>query len=210
LSALLEAHALRCERDERLLFDNLHLYIQAGELLHIKGANGTGKTTLLRILAGLFSAYEGTVLWQGKLLSSFHEDYAGHVLYLGHKIGIKASLTPLENLTWYGQLHGSFNETDKINALHAVGLSGFENILCQQLSEGQKRRVALARLKLMKADLWILDEPFSAIDQQGVSQLENLLIEHRQQGGAVIFSTHQALQCAQVRVLDLEMERAYN
>lgn len=201
ITPLLELHELRCERDDRCLFTGLNLTLAAGELVQIGGANGAGKTTLLRALAGISSDYEGEIRYQGRPVNLVRWEFARDSLYLGHLPGIKKALTPVENLSWYLAQAGL--SSDITQALTAVGLYGYEDTPCYQLSAGQLRRVALARLYLSDARLWILDEPFTAIDKRGVSQLEALMAQQVAQGGAVIFTSHQDLSLPQLRVINL-------
>lgn len=186
---MLIVNQLTCERDDRLLFKDVSFAVGEGDLLQIKGANGSGKTTLLRSLVGLFQDYTGEIL----LKPSFSENQS-ELLYIGHQPGIKLNLTAQENVRWYSQLHDQSSQASIVDALEVVGLRGFEDILCEQLSEGQKRRVALARLSISRARLWILDEPFSAIDQEGVAQFEQLFDQHLQKGGAIIMTTHHMMK----------------
>lgn len=190
---LLEVRQLYCERDDRVLFDDLNFALNAGEVLQIEGANGSGKTTLLRILSGLTGNYEGDIFWRGEPRAQVRESFNRSLLYFGHQPGVKAILTPLENLQWYSAMHPAIDAERVMEALEQVGLKGYEDVPCHTLSAGQNRRVSLARLYLSDAPLWILDEPFTAIDKQGVSQKERLIQHHADQGGAVILTTHHEL-----------------
>lgn len=192
-SPLLELRQLSCERDERLLFRELNVQCHAGDLLQIVGPNGCGKTTLLRALAGISTNYQGDVLWRGQLVQQARWRYASELLFLGHLPGIKKALTPLENLRWYSELTAPCDSFQILEALAQVQLDAYADTPCYQLSAGQLRRVALARLYLSQASLWILDEPFTAIDKLGVTQLELLFQQHAAQGGVVIFTSHQDL-----------------
>lgn len=187
---MLVVNHLTCERDDRLLFKDVSFAVGEGDLLQVKGTNGSGKTTLLRSLAGLFHDYTGEILWESQKVNTVFSDYVSNIFYLGHQPAIKINLTPIENVNWYSQLHSQADIKSIKHALDVVGLRGFEDVPCQQLSEGQKRRVALARLVISQARLWILDEPFSAIDKAGVTQLETLFHQHVQQGGAIVMTTH--------------------
>lgn len=189
---MLEVKNLTAIRDERILFESLSFEIHAGELVQIEGRNGTGKTTLLRIIAGLGECECGEILWQQSKIQSDRESYHQDLLFLGHQTGIKRELTALENLRFYLAVHQqTLDESAIFQALAKVGLAGREDVPVAQLSAGQQRRVALARLWLSKKLLWILDEPLTAIDKQGVSVLEALFLSHAQQGGIVILTTHQ-------------------
>ncbi|EXJ12186.1 MULTISPECIES: cytochrome c biogenesis heme-transporting ATPase CcmA [Nitrincola] len=204
---LLIVKNLFCERDDRVLFDQLSFDVSAGDVVQIEGQNGSGKTTLLRILGALSRHYEGDIYWKG---TSIHDDsltYRNDLLYLGHQPGVKAVLTPEENLRWFMALHPSLDVGQIRHALTEVGLRGFEDVPCHMLSAGQNRRVGLARLYLSQALLWILDEPFTAIDKQGVAAQEALLLAHAERGGAVILTTHHELNLGQfVRRVNLDKQ----
>ncbi len=199
---LLQGNNLYCERDRRILFENLDVSVSAGEVLQIEGPNGSGKTTLLRILTGLSDAYEGELLWRGKSVRKVREHYYQEMQYLGHAPGIKQALTAAENLRWYSVIHGSNSvaaNDEKGNkriadVLAKVGLQGYEDVPCHTLSAGQQRRVNLARLYLSSATIWLLDEPFTAIDKSGIRSIEKLINEHINEGGAVVIATHQDLE----------------
>ncbi|WP_114418732.1 cytochrome c biogenesis heme-transporting ATPase CcmA [Marinospirillum perlucidum] len=191
---LLTVRQLDCERDERQLFSSLDLDIYPGDLLQLEGPNGAGKTSLLRVLAGLLPASSGEVFWQGEPVKQVSDDYYRSLVFIGHLAGIKPELTPLENLRWYAALEGFTQEEDLEKALVGVGLSGFEDQPCHQLSAGQKRRVALARLLFTQRPLWLLDEPFTALDKEGVAAMEALLVAHVADGGAIILTSHHALE----------------
>jgi heme exporter protein A len=190
---LLEARDLSCERDHRVLFEGLDLSLDRGQVLQVAGANGSGKTTLLRFLSGISSAYAGEIRWCGKLLDAVMVSYRSQFLYLGHAPGVSLQLTPLENLRWYFSLNESVSEEGLWWALGVVGLVGFEEVPAYRLSAGQQRRIALARLRLSQVPLWILDEPFTAIDLAAVAELEQILAEHARDGGAVVLTTHHTL-----------------
>lgn len=189
----LEVKNLFCERDERVLFANFSFQINAAEVVQVIGQNGSGKTTLLRILCGLSDAYTGELLWQGKALDEVREQYYQSMLYVGHLAGVKGALTAEENLQWMTQLDKGLNKCSIADALKRVGLFGFEDVPCHSLSAGQQRRVGLARLYLSSAPLWILDEPFTALDKKGVSEKEALIANHVHEGGSVILTTHHDL-----------------
>ncbi|NBA93894.1 cytochrome c biogenesis heme-transporting ATPase CcmA [Pseudomonas sp. R5(2019)] len=189
----LQAVALACERDWRMLFENLELQLNAGDMLQISGPNGSGKTSLLRLLSGLMAPTHGQVLLNGQPLAEQRSELARGLLWIGHAAGIKDLLTAEENLAWLCALHQPAGHEAMWRALEAVGLRGFEDVPCHTLSAGQQRRVALARLYLDSPPLWILDEPFTALDKQGVAQLEQHLARHCEQGGMVVLTTHHTL-----------------
>ncbi|HSC82649.1 MAG TPA: cytochrome c biogenesis heme-transporting ATPase CcmA [Pseudomonas sp.] len=204
-SPRLQAVSLACERDWRLLFEGLDLDLEGGAMLQVAGPNGCGKTSLLRLLAGLMQPTAGEVLLNGAPLARQHGDLGRNLLWIGHAAGIKGLLTAEENLAWLCALHEPAARDAIWQALQAVGLRGFEDVPCHTLSAGQQRRVALARLYLAAPPLWILDEPFTALDKQGVAQLESHLARHCEQGGLVIMTTHHSLseKPAGYRELDL-------
>ncbi|WP_111642060.1 cytochrome c biogenesis heme-transporting ATPase CcmA [Marinimicrobium alkaliphilum] len=202
---LLELQALACERDQRLLFHGLNVVCQPGDVLQIVGPNGSGKTTLLRALTGLSDDYQGQILWRGQPVAQVRNDFQQSLLYLGHQVGVKAALTPRENLDWYRALQLSQAQAEGTidQALAEVGLAGFGDTPCLQLSAGQLRRVALARLYLSEAPLWVLDEPFTAIDVRGVASLEARFAAHAERGGVLLLTSHQALSLPTLRQVDL-------
>jgi len=179
---LLAARSLSLGRGGRQLFEDLSFIVNAGQLLQIEGANGSGKTSLIRILAGLsHHGFEGRV------------ERSVPLMYLGHKAAVKSMLTPRENLTWHVSGEASYSEAAIEQALERVGLYGYEDAPSHSLSAGQQRRVNLARLYLSTAPLWLLDEPFTAIDRSGVAAIEARLVAHVDSGGAVVITSHQSL-----------------
>ena len=206
----LQAVGLACERDSRLLFEGLDLCLRPGEMLQVSGPNGSGKTSLLRLLAGLMTPTDGHVLLDGQPLATQRQALAGRLLWIGHAVGIKDLLSAQENLQWLGALQGDVSATAIDQALGRVGLRGFEDVPCQTLSAGQRRRVALARLYLEAPPIWILDEPFTALDRDGVAQLEAHLAAHCDRGGSVVLTTHHTLTrtAARYRQLDLGRQAA--
>jgi heme exporter protein A len=192
---MLEVQDLYCERQRRILFDNLSFTVQPGQLLQIKGRNGSGKTTLLKVLTGLYEDYSGEVSWG---LESWP-------LFVSHKPGVKDQLTARENLKWLADLYQGGASNDAIeSALAAVGLSGFEDSYCGAMSEGQRKRVNLARLFILRSPAWILDEPLSAIDVDGVKLIEERIADHLDEDGIVILTSHQALEVGrEIRQLNI-------
>lgn len=204
-SPLLETVALACERDWRMLFERLDLRLAAGEMLQVVGPNGSGKTSLLRLLCGLMQPTAGQVRLNGRPLEEQRGELARNLLWIGHAAGIKGLLSAEENLAWLCALHQPADKTAIWRALEAVGLRGFEDVPCHTLSAGQQRRVALARLYLEAPPLWILDEPFTALDKQGVAQLEEHLARHCEEGGLVVLTTHHTLSRMPSGYRDLDL-----
>ncbi|OBT15856.1 heme ABC transporter ATP-binding protein CcmA [Vibrio sp. UCD-FRSSP16_10] len=191
---MLQVTELSAIRDERILFDDLSFNMQAGDLVQVEGRNGTGKTTLLRIIAGLGDKESGEIKWKQQSIFSDRESFHQDLLFLGHQTGIKRDLSAYENLSFYLSFSDqSYTQDEVWQALTKVGLAGREDVPVATLSAGQQRRVALARLWLSKHPLWILDEPLTAIDKQGVKVLEQLFVQHTEQGGMVLLTTHQDL-----------------
>ncbi|WP_230413367.1 cytochrome c biogenesis heme-transporting ATPase CcmA [Zooshikella ganghwensis] len=193
VTELLRVNQLVCERDERLLFKGLNFTLNTGGMLQVTGANGSGKTSLLRILATLTDDYEGEIYFAGQAIQAVLIAYRQQQLYIGHAPGIKGPLTPIENLRWLQGWYQSLSLHTIENALAKVGLHGYEDVPCYSLSAGQQRRVALAQLYLSHQTLWILDEPFTAIDLKGVQHLEAFLAEQASQGRSIILTTHHQL-----------------
>lgn len=203
---MLQVAQLVCRRGDRLLFSGLDFGIEAGTLLHVRGRNGSGKTTLLRTLCGLFTPDAGEVRWKGESIRALAEDYRRDLLYLGHLNGIKGDLTGVENLRLAATLDG-----DRVGiaavwaALGQIGLAGFEDLPTRMLSQGQKKRVALARLILSRAPLWVLDEPFVALDLDAVDLLQRLIAAHVARGGLAILTTHQEVPLTSGRARHLDL-----
>lgn len=190
----LQIDALSCVRGDRELFRDLSFAIAQGDFIHLRGHNGSGKTTLLRAIAGLLLPADGEVRWHGRPIRSLREEYARHVLYLGHRNGIKGDLTAVENLRIACTLDGyRIEESRAWQVLGEIGLRGHEDLPTKHLSQGQKRRVALARLLANDASLWILDEPFTALDVAAVDLLQTVIGRHVSAGGMAIVTTHQTV-----------------
>ncbi len=200
----LRANALTCVRGERTLFTGLDLEVSAGEWLHVRGENGIGKTSLLRLLSGLTKPAAGEIFWNEQLISADPSEYHRNLLFLGHRDSLKEDLTALENLSIATVLDGiALTEDEILLALHRFGLRGREDLPVNCLSAGQKRRVLLARLLLRQAKLWILDEPFNALDVRAVEMLSELILEHIASGGMAIMTSHQEIPMPNGRVVQL-------
>lgn len=202
-ASLLSAHDLQCIRDDRVLFEGLNFSLNGGEILQIEGHNGSGKTSMLRILCGLSLPSEGEVRWRGKPIQQTRGDYHAALNYVGHHHGVKGELTPLENLRVARALCTEPNSLDLATALKKVGLYGFEDVPARTLSAGQQRRVGLARLLVRNAPLWILDEPFTALDKTGIAFVENLITEHAARGGIAILTSHHPVNSPGLRQIHL-------
>ncbi|MED5526659.1 cytochrome c biogenesis heme-transporting ATPase CcmA [Gallaecimonas pentaromativorans] len=189
---LISVENLSCIREERTLFASLSFDLEAGELIQVEGPNGAGKSSLLAIVAGLGDSATGKVCYLNQAIGEVRAQYHQDLLFIGHHSGINTVLTPLENLAFYARIQPC-QPLDHWQVLDTVGLFGFEDVPVGQLSAGQQRRVALARLWLSRARVWVLDEPFTAIDKKGVAALEQRLWQHCQQGGAVLMTSHQDL-----------------
>ena len=185
----LEAHGLECIRDDRTLFSGLGFRIETGQALLLEGRNGSGKTSLLRILCGIRLPDAGSVSWCGEDINRLGPDYHEHTAYVGHRDGIKQDLTPLENLLMARAL-GVPGPVTAQEALEQVDLYGFEDIPTRNLSAGQQRRLALARLLVTSARLWILDEPFTSLDVHGIRVIEGLMESHTARGGMLAMTSH--------------------
>ncbi len=198
--------SLCCARGDRVLFRDLSFALDEGELVHLTGHNGSGKTTLLRALAGLLLPEAGKIRWRGRDIRKLREEYSRHLLYLGHLNGIKGDLTAVENLRIAAKLDGvDLAEARAWEVLGEIGLRGHEDLPSKHLSQGQKRRVALARLLANDARVWILDEPFTALDTAAVAMLQDVIRRHLGAGGLSIITTHQAVAMigAQTRTITL-------
>ena len=194
---MLEASNLECVRGDRRLFAGVSFRLTGGEMLQVQGANGSGKTSLLRMLCGLTPAAAGEVCWRGQVISKLGEEFRGELCYLGHYNAIKEELTPLENLLAAAALaQESLDEDAALDALEQVGLHGRAELACRYLSQGQKRRTALARLVHEKRPLWILDEPYVALDPAAVELVAALVGAHLQRGGLAVLTTHQPVSVA--------------
>lgn len=185
----LAGRALSCVRDDRTLFSGLGFGVDIGEALIIEGRNGTGKTTLLRAICGIRRPDEGEILWDGESIERLGPDYHRHVAYVGHNDGVKRELTAAENLRMARAL-GSEGRLSIAETLTRVRLAGFEDVPASNLSAGQRRRLALARLLVTDSLLWVLDEPFTSLDRHGIGIVEELMTAHVAHGGMLVMTSH--------------------
>jgi heme exporter protein A len=191
-------------RGERQLFSDLNLQVFAGQCLHVRGVNGVGKTSLLRLLTGLASPEAGEIFWNGAPITRDVSEYHSQLLFSGHRDALKEDLTALENLRMYAAIDGlTISEKEAFAALWRFGLKGREDLPVNCLSAGQKKRVLMARMLIRRAQVWILDEPFNALDTSAVAELQALIGEHLEGNGVVVLTSHQALSIRGLQVLDL-------
>ena len=190
----LQAIAISCERGGRPLFAPQSFTLSPGQAMQIEGDNGSGKTSLLRMVCGLAPTASGEVRWGGQAIAEVRQAFSLDLLYLGHSLGLKDELSAVENLRIASVLAGHpVGHEEAVQALQAQGLGSRSHLPLRVLSQGQKRRVALARLQLSKARLWVLDEPFVALDTLAVHALQQVLRQHLEQDGLLLFTSHQAV-----------------
>jgi len=203
---MLTAQGLACLRGDRLLFKNVGFQLDAGGLLYVLGENGSGKSSLLRMLCGLLMPEEGAIFWDSKKVKENAENYLPNLTYIGHLNGLKDDLTALENLQIAARLAGNDASEEKaLAALTAIGIARCANLPARVLSQGQKRRVALATLWITQSKLWILDEPFAALDTASTEVLASRLGEHMANGGMTIITTHQDVLISAVSTQTLRL-----
>ena len=189
---MLIAQDLACLRGDRFLFKQIGFTLNAGGLMNVLGENGSGKSSLLRMICGLLTPEVGSITWQGQSIKQASEDYLSNLTYIGHLNGLKDDLTAMENLQISARLAGEHvDEPAALTALMAIGIARCAKLPVGVLSQGQKRRVALARLWLSHAPLWVLDEPFAALDASSVLTLATCISAHMARGGMTIITTHQ-------------------
>jgi heme exporter protein A len=195
MSTALELRDLRCVRGERLLFTAVAVSVRPGEMLRVNGANGSGKTSLLRMICGLARPTRGEILWLGQPIASLREELNARLVYLGHAPALKDELSALENLRASSGLAGQPCTLPDANAaLAQAGLRGREHLPARLLSQGQRKRASLARLALStEASLWVLDEPFNTLDDAACSWLQGLIVAQLGRGGVVVLTSHQGL-----------------
>lgn len=199
-TVMLAGAGLECVRDDRVLFSGLDFVLEPGQTLLLEGRNGSGKTSLLRILCGIRLPETGAVTWCGEDIFSLGPVYHEHIAYVGHRDGLKLDLTPMENLVMARGLGNPNPDTSPGDALLRVDLLGFEDIPTRNLSAGQQRRLALARLLVTRAQLWILDEPFTSLDVHGIELAEQLFDEHISAGGMLAMTSHHVVNLDSARV----------
>jgi heme exporter protein A len=205
---MLEARDLAASRGDHTLFSGLAFTLAPGTLLRVTGANGSGKTSLLRALCGLLLPTAGEVLWNGANVRALREEYWKHLAYIGHADGLKGDLTVAENLAFACALAGLDASFPRMEAaVEALGLAGRERLPARALSQGQRRRTALARLAVSESQpLWILDEPFAALDAEAVKTVEALVSAQLARGGMVVLTTHQAARIDARSVTNVELD----
>jgi heme exporter protein A len=193
VSAALELHDLQCVRGARLLFSGVAASVRAGQMLRVQGENGSGKTSLLRMVCGLAAPSQGEVRWQGERITRLREEFNRQLVYLGHAPALKDDLSAIENLLAGAGLAGlACSAHEAKAALGQAGLGGREHLPARVLSQGQRKRVGIARLSLSaSAPLWVLDEPFNALDDAACSWLQGLVSAQLGRGGVVVLTSHQ-------------------
>jgi heme exporter protein A len=205
-AALLEAFNLECIRGERRLFSGLNFSLGPGSSLQLTGANGSGKTSLLRILCGLAPPAKGEIRWRGANIRSLGEEYFTSLTYIGHRPGVKDELTAIENLRVSAGLAGTeVSQQDALNVLGKMGLAGREHLPARLLSEGQRRRLGLARLGVCNTALWVLDEVLTSLDKAAVTLVSSLFEEHLDKGGMIVVATHQELNLSASSLQRIEL-----
>ena len=203
-AALLKIDSLSCIRDARILFEHLSLSLYGGQMLLVEGHNGSGKTSLLRILTGLKMADEGHIYWHDTAISEQGSDYYERVSYVGHGYGIKRDLTCLENLRLV-QAMGNPSMIDPGDALEQVNLYCYGNTPVSNLSAGQRRRLSLVRLIAIKADLWILDEPYASLDKVSMVLFQSMFEAHLKRGGIIVMTSHHDIEMPSVDLIRLDL-----
>ena len=201
----LEAHDLTCIRDDRTLFEHLSFHVEPGQVLLLEGRNGSGKTSLLRTLCAIRLPDAGKITWDGEDIFALGPEYHAYTAYVGHKDGVKLDLTAVENLTMAKGMGDPNDDISIEDALAQVDLYGFEDVPARNLSAGQQRRLALARLLVTRAKLWILDEPFTSLDTHGIGVVEALFATHLANDGMIAVTSHHSvnLDTAAIRRINL-------
>ncbi len=192
--ATFKVNNLQCIRRDNILFQGLNFNIEDGGLLQIDGVNGSGKSSLLQMCVGLIQATEGEITWNNENITSSRYQFQSDIAYFGHTNGVKAGLTALENMKVMHALSGFKTTIDYSSILKNIGLVDMEDVLLSRMSAGQKRRIGLTRIFMAASKLWLLDEPFNALDKDGKKIIEQLIVDHCKTGGMVIFATHQTME----------------
>ena len=205
---VLRVEGLSILRGMRFLCRNLNFSAAGGSLVHVRGPNGCGKTSLMRTLVGLALAESGSISWHGEPLKTSDTEQRARFAYLGHSNGLKAGLTPIENLRFSAALQHNDARGDIEKLLTKLEVSAQANLPCRLLSAGQKRRVAFARIAGANKPVWILDEPFTTLDVTGIASVTGLIGEKLKQGGLVIMSSHQEIPLASDRLVTVDLEYA--
>ncbi len=202
---MLSATNLCCLRNETQLFSDLSFNLEPGEILQVKGPNGSGKTSLLRLLCGLGAMESGEICWNGQPVSAARFDYLREVIYIGHNQGVKNELTVTENLVFFDALSEQSSRHPIDEIIRRFDLDHLDDSPLHKLSAGQKRRVALARLMLHRKKLWVLDEPQTALDKKGLALLEQLYQNHIKEKGMIVVATHHPIRLPATRIKTLTL-----
>lgn len=206
---LLELCDVTSVRGERTLFADFNLQVANGTMYQIEGPNGAGKSSLLRILVGLLAPQSGDIRYKGELSQHVRREFLQDLLFIGHKAAVKPELTALENLQFFAATQGQPCAEPPFALLAEVGLVGLEDVPAGNLSAGQQRRIALARLWLTQSQLWVLDEPFTSLDTAGIELLHQRFAQHLENGGAIVLTSHQALDWASASLVRIQLEYAW-
>ncbi|RUO26358.1 heme ABC transporter ATP-binding protein CcmA [Aliidiomarina minuta] len=206
MQSILQAEQLTSVRGERTLFSGLDLTVDSGQLYQIEGPNGAGKSTLLRILAGLLKPQAGEIKFCAENCDQVRGEFLRDMLFIGHKAAVKPELTAIENLEFFAAVQGHPLQAPPFELLAQLGLVGLEDVPAGHLSAGQQRRIALTRLWLTSARLWILDEPFTSLDTAGIALLHKRFGEHLAAGGAIVLTSHQPLDWAGQAFVRMQLE----
>jgi len=204
-SSQIEARELECIKNDRALFSKLGFVVHTHQALSVEGPNGSGKTSLLRIICGLSRPERGEILWCGQNIESVRSEYYAQVTYVGHSCAVKDELTVIENLHFAQALASNNTSIDLQEVLHKMNLRDVAEVACKNISAGQKRRLALARLALTSSRVWILDEPFTALDKAAITATEGMCQAHVQSGGILILATHRPAILDGIDVIHLQL-----